>query len=66
MTKWFAVLLLAISSTLPSALVAQSNLPTGSLNPGDAYPEDAFQGKQINGNIQGGARVIQLGARLQF
>ena len=33
---------------------------------GQAYQEDAFGGKQINGGIQGGPRIIQLGARLQF
>jgi hypothetical protein len=43
-----------------------TNLPTGNLTPGQEYPEDSFSGKQINGSVQGGSRVIQLGARLQF
>jgi hypothetical protein len=33
--------------------------------PGQSYLENSFGGQQITGT-QGGARVIQLGARLQF
>jgi len=33
--------------------------------PGQAYLENSFNGEQIDGT-QGGSRVIQLGARLQF
>ncbi|HEY5214433.1 MAG TPA: TonB-dependent receptor [Acidobacteriaceae bacterium] len=50
----------------PSFGFPQTNLSTGSLTPGQAYPENLFGGKQINGNLQGGGRVVQLGARLQF
>jgi hypothetical protein len=44
----------------------QAGLTTGSLMPGQAYSEDLFGGKQINGALQGGGRTMQLGARLEF
>ena len=50
----------------PSFGFPSTNLSTGSLTPGQAYPENLFKGKQINGRLQGGGRVVQLGARLEF
>jgi hypothetical protein len=45
----------------------QTGLPTfNGQQPGQAYLENSFGGEQINGAVQGGSRVIQLGARLQF
>jgi hypothetical protein len=47
---------------LPQANLSTQNGQTA----GQAYPENIFNGEQINGAVQGGSRVIQLGARLQF
>lgn len=45
----------------------QANLTTQSGQAaGTAYPENLFKGQEIVGSTQGGSRVLQLGARLQF